>query len=297
MGALFAGRGSTGWWPAESGSPPEIWTDLATGVPASRHGVRALERVRPLGSPRAFRPPLGGGWYFRRLGPLLQTVSSAPVSASDRRSQTFWEVAASAGLPALAVGWWASGPWPGAVVFGNERILAGASTGLEADRRARALFLDSARGGERVRTIYLPGADILRGDPPRRAVAIAETRRFLEEQISGAHGAGDVLIVLAADSHPPPGGRGRMVVFEPRGAGTRSARIRPEDVAPSILARAGVPVARDLPGRCADPLFLASELDRSTVATYGLRIHPAGEVVRQGDREYLERLKSLGYLN
>jgi len=210
----------------------------------------------------------------------------------------FWEVAASAGLPALAVGWWASGPWPGAVVFGNERILAGASTGLAADRRARALFRDSARGGERIRTIYLPGADILRREPAGRAVAIAETGRFLEEQISGARRGGDVLILLAADSHPPPGGRGRMAVFEPGGGMRRSSvRIRPEDVTPSILARAGLPVARDLPGRSASALFPPATLDRSAVETYGPRIAPAGEVLRQGDREYLQRLKSLGYLN
>ncbi len=56
-------RGASGWWPARPASPPEIWTDLATGEPPDRHGVRALERVRPLGSPhgrsRAPRAPRG----------------------------------------------------------------------------------------------------------------------------------------------------------------------------------------------------------------------------------------------
>jgi hypothetical protein len=56
-------KGRAGWWPARGGSPPEIWIDLATGVPASRHGVRALERVRPRGCPLTLRPPFGTVWY------------------------------------------------------------------------------------------------------------------------------------------------------------------------------------------------------------------------------------------
>ena len=128
--------GATGWWKAKRAAPPEVWTDLATGEFPSRHGVRALARVRPAGSPVGLRPPLGTAWYLRRLGPALRLVTSAPVSATDRRRLAFWEVAASAGLPAAAVGWWASGPWPGADVVSNEEILGGASDGLSADRRA-----------------------------------------------------------------------------------------------------------------------------------------------------------------
>ncbi|HLN81036.1 MAG TPA: phosphodiesterase, partial [Thermoanaerobaculia bacterium] len=69
-------------------------------------------------------------------------------------------------------------------------------------------------------------------------------------------------------------------------------------VAPTLLARAGVPAARDLSGRPLSGLFLPGSLETATVATYGDRIAPvAASGGRETDREYLEKLKSLGYLN
>ncbi|MGH9366356.1 MAG: hypothetical protein ACRD3M_01620, partial [Thermoanaerobaculia bacterium] len=205
---------AAGWWTALPASPPELWSDLSTGEPSARHGVRALERVRPAGSPIAVRTPLGTAWYLKRLAPALGLASSAPVSASDRRRLAFWEVAAAAGLPTLAVGWWASGPWPGAAVVGNEELLGSARDGLEADRRARELFRARASGGERLRTLYLPGLDILRGQPERRREALAETEGFLREEAQKALSRGDTLIVLAADSHAAPEAPQRMLVFD-----------------------------------------------------------------------------------
>jgi len=291
IAALLA-EGATGWWPAKEASPPEVWTDLATGVPASRHGVRALERVRPLGSPLALRPPLGTGWYLRRIGPAPGLVSSAPVSASDREALAFWEVAASAGIPVLAAGWWASGPWPGATILDNRELLTGARGGLEADGKAIEAFRKGE--GASVATVYLPGADILRGDPARRAGALSRIEAFLRSQVERARRGEIALAVLAADSHPAAGALGRLVVFD--GAPARTMRIGPFDVAPSLLARAGVPVARDLPGRPVPALFREGALETASVETYGPRIAPASPS-RESDREYLEKLKSLGYMN
>jgi hypothetical protein len=102
--------------------------------------------------------------------------------------------------------------------------------------------------------------------------------------------------VLAADSHPSAGAVERMIVFD--GAPAPSiVPIRTEDVAPSILARAGVPAARDLPGRAVAALFRPGSLETSTVPTWGERVAPAAPAPRGSDREYLEKLKSLGYLN
>ena len=42
-------------------APPEIWSDLATGEPPARHGVRALARVRPRGSPAGTAPSARDG--------------------------------------------------------------------------------------------------------------------------------------------------------------------------------------------------------------------------------------------
>ncbi len=303
-------HGATGWWPAGSSqltSPPEIWTDLSTGCPSSRHGVRALERVRPAGSPDALPSPFGTAWYLKRLGLDLSLVSRAPVSVENRRCLAFWEVAASAGLPSLAVGWWASGPWPGATVIDNREILARAAGGLEVDRLAIEQF--AAAKGESVATVYLPGPDILRGDTDKSAAALIRIDGLLGKEIERAGREGSALVVLAVDSHPKPGELtlGRMVVFDgiehPASDFTRfarsgmSLRIRPEDVAPSLLARAGVPVARDLPGHPVAALFWEGSLETETISTYGPRVAPAPARSASSDREYLQRLKSLGYLN
>jgi hypothetical protein len=285
--------GSTGWWPAAEKSPPELWTDLATGVSAERHGVRALARVRPAGSPLGVRPPLGTRWYLQGLGPAVGLVASEPVSAAERRSLAFWEVSASAGLSSAAVGWWASGQWPGAFIVDNRDLLLAAGDGLAVDGRAIAML--EGAGRRSVATVYLPAADILRGQGDRRRLALERLRSFLSEKIVRAASGEIVLVVLCADSHPAPGALGRMVVFD-RGT-ARTMRIRPEDVAPSLLARAGVPPARDLPGRPAPPLFAPGSLETVTVATYGPRVAPDPGTAAATDREYLERLKSLGYLN
>jgi hypothetical protein len=141
----------------------------------------------------------------------------------------------------------------------------------------------------------LPGLDILRGQAERRREALEENLRFLAEEADRARSRRDTLIVIAADSHAAADSPQRILVFDGVAPGT--VRIRPEDVAPSILARAGVPIAQDMPGRPVEPLFAAGTLETATVATYGPRIAPAGLAPRSSDREYLEKLKSLGYLD
>ena len=291
---LLLAAGRTGSWPARSASPAEVWTDLATGVPAARHGVRALEWVRPAGLP-PLRPPLGSSWYLRGLGLSAGLVSRAPVSAWERRSPAFWEVAASAGVPALAVGWWASGSWPGATVVENREILARAADGRTVDTVAIAEF-QRLSPGKTVAAVYLPGPDILRSEPASRAAVVAELTRFLDPWIDRARRGEVVLAVIAAESHPRPGSRGRLTVFDGTGA-PAAAAMRAEDVAPSLLARAGVPAARDLPGRPVPSLFRPGSVETATVASWGERVAPAGPAPRASDREYLEKLKSLGYLN
>jgi hypothetical protein len=143
--------------------------------------------------------------------------------------------------------------------------------------------------------VYLPGCDIEREDPTRRASAARRIADWLAPLVEQASRGELVLILVAADSHPNPGAMGRMVVFD--GADPpRTIQIRPVDVAPSILARLGVPRARDLEGAPAAALFAAGTVEQATVASYGPRIAPAGASAPESDREYLEKLRSLGYL-
>jgi hypothetical protein len=249
--------------------------------------------VRPAGLV-PLRPPFGTSWYFRGVGLRLGLVERAPVSAGERRSLAFWEVAASAGLPTAAVGWWASGPWPGAAVVENREILSRARDGLDVDLVAIAAF-EGLAPGRAVAALYLPALDILRDDAALRSAAVSRVLPFLESLAVRAGRGEIVLVVLAADSHPAPGASGRIVVFD--GVPPRTVRVRPEDVLPSILARSGVPVAGDLPGEPATPLFRPEALERTRVESYGERIAPVAPPRAETDREYLEKLKSLGYLN
>jgi hypothetical protein len=302
--AALLARGDTGWWPAERGSPPEIWTTLATGAGPAEHGVRALTRVRPLGSPLALRPPWGTGWYLRRVGPRIGLVRSAPVSHADRRYLDFWEVSASAGIPSLSVGWWAGGPWPGAVVVENRAVFAKVSDGAGADLEAIRVFEEQVKKGFGLATVYLPGCDIARDNPSVRKAAETTVVDLLRKETAKAEAGEIVLIVIAADSHPREGALGRFVVFDggargaDAGSGGRSVRIRPVDVAPSILARAGIPPARDLAGRPVPALFPPGTLETATVAGYGPRVAPPPMTAPapESDEEYLEKLRSLGYL-
>ena len=295
--AKLLGEGATGWWPSTPASPPELWTDLATGAPPGAHGVRALARVRPAGSPLAMRPPFGASWILRGIGPRLGLVANAPVSGADRRRPDFWEVSASAGIPSLSIGWWAAAPWPGASVVENRAILSRAKNGVEADRIAVAMFEADVAKGFGVATVYLPGCDIERDDPRALDEARQGVEALLSEWIGRARGSECVLVVLAADSHPRAAGAtlGRMVVFDGESA-ARSVRIRPEDAAPSILARSGIPSARDLAGAPVPALFAPGSLETFTVASWGPRVVPAATAPPESDREYLEKLRSLGYL-
>ena len=244
------------------------------------------------------RPPFGTSWLLRGIGPRLGFVSNAPVSGADRRRLDFWEVSASAGIPSLSVGWWAAAPWPGAAVVENRAILSEAQNGVDVDRLALERFAPAAGGSFGVATVYLPGCDIARDDPPSRGRALLGIERLLAEWIERARKSECVLVVLAADSHPrAPGALGRMIVFDGTAASPgRSVRVHPEDAAPSILARSGIPAARDLSGVPVPALFAPGSMETATVASYGPRVAPAATRTPESDREYLEKLRSLGYL-
>lgn len=108
---LLAGMESAAVFPKrrEAGlEPPEVWTTLMTGMPASAHGVRAVGAARLPGvaAPlleRAGPAPLGAALRFLLPGRIV------PASGAGRSVRTLWEIVALR-RRAVAVGWWAS--WP-----------------------------------------------------------------------------------------------------------------------------------------------------------------------------------------
>jgi hypothetical protein len=91
--------------------PARAWTTMATGQPPDVHGVYGLETRRVAGLQGALASAPGGLWQtMRDATDLVRLTRPAVASGTERRSKTFWEVAADAGLRAAVVNWWAT--WP-----------------------------------------------------------------------------------------------------------------------------------------------------------------------------------------
>jgi hypothetical protein len=91
------------------GSPSALWTSVATGVDAARHGMEAVDSYRPLGMSRSL---LRGSW-LRPYWHGLSTIGLAEyraVLARERRVHTLWELLGRGGLPTLVVNWWGTFP-------------------------------------------------------------------------------------------------------------------------------------------------------------------------------------------
>jgi hypothetical protein len=98
------------------GDPARVWTTVATGQPPEVHGVQGLETRRVAGVqgsvPAIEQSPLARA--MRGATDLVRLTRPAIASGSERRSKTFWEVAAEAGLRTVVVNWWATWPAPAA---------------------------------------------------------------------------------------------------------------------------------------------------------------------------------------
>lgn len=104
---------------AATADPARSWTTIATGQPASEHGVEGLETRRVAGVQGRISA-LGRSTAGRAVSAatdLLRLTTPSIASGSERRSKTFWEVAADAGLRTTVVNWWAT--WPAAAATGT----------------------------------------------------------------------------------------------------------------------------------------------------------------------------------
>lgn len=187
---------------------------------------------------------------------------------------------------------------------GSPAALVRDATGLDAFLR-EAFQEESAALRPRLSFVYQPGLDILAaalGSPGRSAeerVALAEALRAEAGEVSRFVAAlpqrtGASLVVVLLDGGRGSG-QGRVALLGPlAGAGGGTLRVRPEDLAPTVLAALGVPASREAGGRVATGLLAPGTWDGREVATWGRR--ERGRIPPVDPREYVENLKSLGYL-
>ena len=116
-------RATGAWGPLETLQPtlsPIIWTTVATGQPAHRHGVTGFVQPRLRGVEEPL-PDLhvqdftGLRWL---LGQARERglVRDLPITSHARRVPAIWNLAAQAGAPVALVGWWVT--WPAEPVYG-----------------------------------------------------------------------------------------------------------------------------------------------------------------------------------
>ncbi|MFN0150793.1 MAG: alkaline phosphatase family protein [bacterium] len=356
------------------GEPPELWTTIATGVSAERHGVNAFVLSRPAGMRAGVSMPDSPFGVFSAVSTVLPHVGlshEVPVSGLTRRMKTVWEILAEKNVPTAVVNWWATWPadaGPGTVVSERafarlsntrdasedlERTIAPASLGSIANALAKdavaataseagglpphlvssarlaqagdlfaigmAESLLAASGGAGLVAVYLPGLDILRrpllaengGTPDLPALDTRlETLRAHARVVDTGVGrllarapqeACIALIVTpGARAGENAGDQGGLFALAGPVARPeyRAAAIRPEEIAPTLLAAIGCPTSRELDGRARtdflreDALLLRPLVE---IESFGERGLP--EVTASAyDEEFLERLRSLGYI-
>jgi hypothetical protein len=218
--------------------------------------------------------------------------------------------AARAGGSLAGEGWPAEAVSRAAALAPRTALPAGSLDRLVADAAglddfALRVFRDAlARETPRLSLLYLPGLDILGAalsDPGRSAsdrVALAEAvtaearkiRAFLDDP-SWREGV-DLVVVLFDGGRGDEGGVLRLA--GPLARPGASTTIAPADVAPTVLAALGIPASREATGKVCASLLQPGAVTTATVSSWGLR--PRGAAVAVDPKEYVENLKSLGYL-
>lgn len=184
---------------------------------------------------------------------------------------------------------------------GTERRIADAR-GLDAFA-LRAFEEELSAGQPRLSMLYLPGLDILSqamaepslgaADRVALATALTEEAETIRSFLSGPAVRRADLAVLLLDGGRESGA-GRAVLLGPLARPGPSGEIRPVDVAPTVLSALGIPASREVSGRVRADLLAEGAAARGSVASWGRRRVSSAPPV--DSREYVENLRSLGYL-
>ena len=104
--------------PSDAPDPARTWTSLATGQPADVHGVSGIEARRVSGLEGTMPAGSSGlGATIAAATDLLRLTRPTLTTGLQRRTKTFWEVAAEHRVPIVVVNWWAT--WPAAEKLGT----------------------------------------------------------------------------------------------------------------------------------------------------------------------------------
>ena len=265
-------------------STTERWASVGTGVPASLHGVRAVEGVR-----------LAGGAH------ILQSVSRAdvalrfvatrrPLPPTIRRRDYVWEIFADRSVQSLSVNWWTTSDVKiGALTsIGQQTIFGSAKNdALAVDAGAEQRFLHEVDANHpQFATVYLPALDVIlnrvAAEPSARlAMSIRALDGALALVKSLRQRGYDVMLV----GMPGESQSGRALIASSM---NMSAATSPFDIAPTLCDLMGFPASAEMPGQS-----LTGDVG-PRIASYGHRAR--GDAPAALNQEYYESLRSLGYI-
>jgi hypothetical protein len=205
---------------SDAPDPARTWTSLATGQPVGVHGVSGIE-ARTVsgigGTVPAFQSPLVEA--IAAATDLVRLTRPTLTTGLQRRSKTFWEVAADYGLRTSVVNWWATWPAPpGAGVVMSDRAMLRFERGGELDAEmAPASIYDALK----------------RGWPALRD----EARRQIVAAFEGIDEANGAVLRRAAEQDAVPAALAARVFEE--GADLRAIYLPGLDIAQHTLVGGG----------------------------------------------------------
>jgi hypothetical protein len=272
-------------------STTERWASLGTGVPTTMHGVRAIEGVRIRGGRHILQRVSRSDVVLMNAAPALKIARREPLPPTVRRRDYVWEIAATRGVPSVAVNWWTTADErEGALTSVGQSSIFSSARGeaLRVDALATTRFLQEVdRRHPRFATVYLPALDvILNRAGLDQTTQLAQSLRALDNVTAlvaqmRARGYDVVVAGLPGDQQ-----LGQAVIAS-------TIRLRAPasawDVAPTILDLLGFPLSREMPGESH-----ARTLQEMRITSYGRRT--ASHPVQSVNEEYYENLRSLGYI-
>jgi hypothetical protein len=161
---------------SDAPDPARTWTSLATGQTAEVHGVSGIETRTVSGL--AGTVPASQSALAEAIATatdLVRLTRPTLTTGLQRRSKTFWEVAADHGLRTSVVNWWATWPAPsgGGVVLSDRATL----------RLERGGELDAEIAPASIYAALKPGWPALRDEARRRVIAAFEGTDEADEAV------------------------------------------------------------------------------------------------------------------